>query len=83
LDRSFFNYILHTHEDEADHFAVDFLRQTEAFVSSLYKLHKENISNLLPHPIFSVFYDSHPTLREREIAILCLPFGNALAQVHG
>jgi STE24 endopeptidase len=29
-------------------------------------LHKENLSNLVPHPRYSAFYYSHPTLLERE-----------------
>ena len=30
---------------------------------------KKNLSNLMPHPIYSGFYYSHPTLLERERAL--------------
>jgi STE24 endopeptidase len=66
----FFNCLSRKHEYEADRFAADALSQTEPLISSLRKLHKENLSNLTPHPIFSAFYYSHPTLLERELAIL-------------
>jgi STE24 endopeptidase len=33
-------------------------------------LHKENLSNLTPHPIYSRFYYSHPTLLERESSLI-------------
>jgi STE24 endopeptidase len=65
-----FNWLSRKHECEADRFAADALCQTEPIISSLRKLHKENLANLAPHPIFSTFYYSHPTLVEREAAIL-------------
>ncbi|MDR2812906.1 MAG: M48 family metallopeptidase [Puniceicoccales bacterium] len=68
----FFNYLSRRHEYEADRFAADALGQTEPLISSLRKLHKENLSNLTPHPIFSAFHYSHPTLLEREIALKSL-----------
>jgi STE24 endopeptidase len=68
-----FNYLSRRHEYEADHFAVNILGRAEPLVSSLRKLHKENLSNLTPHPIFSAFYYSHPTLLEREAAMLHPP----------
>jgi STE24 endopeptidase len=65
----FFNRISRQHEYEADLFAFEILGKTEPLISSLRKLHKENLSNLTPHPIFSAFYYSHPTLLEREFAL--------------
>jgi hypothetical protein len=62
---------------------MDSLGQTEAFICSLRKLHKENLSNLSPHPIFGAFYDSHPTLREKEIAIVRLPSGDSRPNCKG
>jgi STE24 endopeptidase len=35
----------------------------------LRKLTEKNLSNLTPHPVFSAFYYSHPTLLEREAAL--------------
>ena len=35
----------------------------------LQKLYRENLSNLFPHPLYSGFHYSHPTLTERERAI--------------
>ncbi|MDR0740331.1 MAG: M48 family metallopeptidase [Puniceicoccales bacterium] len=65
----FFNYLSRKHEYQADRFTADTLGQTEPLISSLRKLHKENLSNLAPHLIFSTFHYSHPTLLEREIAL--------------
>jgi STE24 endopeptidase len=36
----------------------------------LRKLSEKNLSNLTPHPLYSGFYYSHPTLLERERALL-------------
>jgi STE24 endopeptidase len=32
-------------------------------------LNEKNLSNLTPHPLYSRFYHSHPTLLEREQAL--------------
>ena len=53
------------HEYEADAFARDAMDSSEPLIRALRKLHKENLSNLTPHPIYSRFYYSHPTLLER------------------
>jgi STE24 endopeptidase len=54
------------HEYEADAFAADAMKSPEPLIRALRKLHKENLSNLTPHPLYSKFYYSHPTLIERE-----------------
>ena len=54
------------HEYQADHFAREAVGSPDPLVRSLRKLHKENLSNLVPHPRYSAFYYSHPTLLERE-----------------
>ena len=36
---------------------------------ALRKLNEKNLSNLTPHPLYSSFYYSHPTLLERERAL--------------
>jgi STE24 endopeptidase len=38
-------------------------------LAALRKLSNENLSTLTPHPVFSTFYYSHPTLAEREAAL--------------
>ena len=54
------------HEYEADAFARDAMGSFEPLSQALRKLHKENLSNLTPHPIYSSFHYSHPSLVERE-----------------
>ena len=58
------------HEYEADAFARDAMDSAKPIINALRKLHKENLSNLTPHPLYSGFYYSHPTLLEREGALL-------------
>ncbi|MGJ8653252.1 MAG: M48 family metallopeptidase [Opitutaceae bacterium] len=57
------------HEYEADAFARDAMGSAAPLSRSLRKLHKENLSNLTPHPIYSSFHYSHPTLLEREASM--------------
>lgn len=54
------------HEFEADAFAKESTGTPETLISALHKLHEKNLSNLTPHPIYSAFFYSHPTLSERE-----------------
>ena len=56
------------HEYEADRCAVE-NAGADALASALVKLNKENASNLHPHPLYSFWYYSHPTLVERLAAI--------------
>lgn len=65
----FINYWSRQHEYEADAFAKELLRSSTAMISGIRKLHKTNLSNLTPHPLFSRFYYSHPVLHEREHAL--------------
>jgi len=57
------------HEYEADAFAAGLLQQRQPLISALRKLNEQNLSNLTPHPLYSGFYYSHPTLLEREAAL--------------
>ncbi|MDQ8193848.1 M48 family metallopeptidase [Coraliomargarita sp. SDUM461004] len=57
------------HEYEADAFARDAMGSDQPLSKALRKLHKENLSNLTPHPVYSSFHYSHPTLVERETAM--------------
>jgi STE24 endopeptidase len=56
------------HEYEADRFAAE-ATGPEALSSALLRLNRENASNLWPHGLYSFWYYSHPTLRERLRAI--------------
>ena len=53
------------HEYEADRFAVDAVGGCEDLKEALIALSKENLSNLTPHPLYSFYHYSHPTLGER------------------
>ena len=53
------------HEYEADRFAVRTLRDTTALSQALLYLSRDNLSNLTPHPWYSFYHYSHPTLVER------------------
>jgi STE24 endopeptidase len=56
-------------EYQADAFAVNAMRESTSLVAALRKLNEKNLSNLTPHPLYSGFYYSHPTLLERERAL--------------
>ena len=56
-------------EYEADAFARATMGQARPIIGALRKLTEENLSNLTPHPFYSGFYYSHPTLSERERAL--------------
>src|SRR5436309_7472853 len=56
-------------EYEADSFARATMGQAQSLIQALRKLSAKNLSNLTPHPLYSGFYYSHPTLLERERAL--------------
>ena len=56
-------------EYEADAFARAAMGEAQSMVHALRKLSEKNLSNLIPHPLYSGFYYSHPTLLERERAL--------------
>jgi STE24 endopeptidase len=56
-------------EYEADAFARMIMGEAQSLVQALRKLSEKNLSNLTPHPLYSGFYYSHPTLLERERAL--------------
>lgn len=64
------NLVSRKHEYEADAFARRAMNGPAAMVGALRKLAQKNLSNLTPHPWFSRVYYSHPTLVEREAALL-------------
>jgi STE24 endopeptidase len=59
------NLLSRRHEYQADAFAVASTRSPDAMRSALIKLSEQNLSNLTPHPWYSAFHFSHPTLIER------------------
>src|SRR5690606_20243879 len=63
------NILSRKHEYEADAFAREAMGGAGPLVAALRKLARKNLSNLTPHPLFSGFYHSHPTLVEREAAL--------------
>ncbi len=63
------NLLSRKHEYQADAFAQDAMRSAQPLVGALRKLAEKNLSNMTPHPWFSGFYYSHPTIVERERAM--------------
>ncbi|AWI10710.1 M48 family metallopeptidase [Ereboglobus luteus] len=63
------NYFSRKHEYEADAFARDAMNGPSPLIGALRKLAQKNLSNLTPHPLYSRFYYSHPTVVERETAL--------------
>jgi STE24 endopeptidase len=63
------NYWSRRHEYEADAYAAEITGEVASLTGALRKLNEKNLSNLTPHPLFSGFYYSHPTLLERETAL--------------
>ena len=57
-------------EYQADQFAALTVAGPAPLIAALRKLNEKNLSNLTPHRIYSGFYYSHPTLLEREQALL-------------
>ena len=56
-------------EYQADEFARATMGEAQSLIRALRKLSEKNLSNLTPHPVYSSFYYSHPTLLERERAL--------------
>ena len=56
-------------EYQADAFAAAVMSEPRSLIGALRKLNEKNLSNLTPHPLYSGFYYSHPTLLEREQAL--------------
>jgi STE24 endopeptidase len=63
------NLISRRHEYEADAFARNATGGPTSVVTALRKLAQRNLTNLTPHPLYSGFHYSHPTLMERERAL--------------
>ncbi|HOW57251.1 MAG TPA: M48 family metallopeptidase [Smithellaceae bacterium] len=57
--------VLRRYEREADRMAVDLTGTVEPLINALTRLAKDNLANLHPHPLYVLFYYSHPPLLER------------------
>jgi len=64
-----FSMLSRKHEYEADRFASQVIGTPQPMIQGLVKLTKDNLSNLTPHPLYSFFYYSHPTVMERITAL--------------
>lgn len=64
------NGLSRRHEYEADAFARAAVGGPAPLVGALRKLAEKNLTNLTPHPWYSTFHYSHPTLPERERALV-------------
>lgn len=65
------NALSRKHEYEADNFAREAMQSDpRPILQALRILSEKNLSNLTPHPLYSAFHYSHPTLLEREKALL-------------
>ncbi|OIR03712.1 protease HtpX [mine drainage metagenome] len=63
------NYLSRKHEYEADAFAREAMGSAAPLVGALRRLAQRNLSNLTPHPLYSGFHYSHPTIVERARAL--------------
>jgi len=68
-----FHLLSRRYEYEADAYAAGLIKEHQPLIGALRKLNEKNLSNLTPHPFYSGFYYSHPTLLEREAALTPLP----------
>ena len=64
-----FNVVSRRFEYQADRYAAETMNGAGELIGALRKLNEKNLSNLTPHPLYSGFYYSHPTLLEREAAL--------------
>ncbi|MDD3180099.1 MAG: M48 family metallopeptidase [Opitutaceae bacterium] len=64
------NWLSRRHEYEADAFARHAMGGPAPLIGALRKLAEKNLSNLTPHPLYSTFHYSHPTMLEREQSLV-------------
>jgi STE24 endopeptidase len=65
-------------EYEADAYAARAVGEARSLIGALRKLTERNLGNLTPHPLYSRFHYSHPTLLEREQALAGLRPNNGI-----
>ncbi len=63
--RPVMTYFSRRNERQADDDCIELAGNAEDAVSAFVKLAKENLSNLYPHPLYVIFYYSHPPILER------------------
>jgi STE24 endopeptidase len=59
------NYLIRKQEYEADLFSLLMTKDLNSAVNSLKRLIRDNLSNLNPHPLYRIFYYTHPAPEER------------------
>jgi STE24 endopeptidase len=59
------NIISRKFEFEADEFALNTTQNRDAFISTIEKLAKTNLSDKKPHPIVEFLFYSHPSIEKR------------------
>jgi STE24 endopeptidase len=59
------SWISRRHEWQADRFSCELSGAPDALASALIKLSADNLANLHPHPMYAMFYYSHPPVVER------------------
>ena len=64
-----FSFISRRFEYQADRFAVQLTGNHADLSEALLVLSRDNLTNLTPHPWYSFFHYSHPTLVERITAM--------------
>jgi STE24 endopeptidase len=60
-----FSWLSRRQEFQADRFVQARTSYSGAFQAALKRLGKDNLSNPVPHPLFSFYHYSHPTILER------------------
>ncbi|MFO7883152.1 MAG: M48 family metallopeptidase, partial [Kosmotogaceae bacterium] len=63
--RGILNNLSRKREYKADRYAAKYVDDPDIVIEALKKLHKSNLSNLNPHPLYVKLNYSHPTLIER------------------
>jgi STE24 endopeptidase len=69
------SWLSRQHEWQADRFGCELSGAPDALAAALIKLSGENLANLHPHPIYAMFYYSHPPVVER-VQRLCTMLKN-------
>ena len=59
------NILSRKHEFEADRYAVERTKNTNAFVSTMNKLAAMNLADKQPHPLIEFLFYSHPSIEKR------------------
>lgn len=67
-----FSWWSRRHEFQADNFVQSRTPYGGAFQAALKRLGRDNLSNPAPHPLFSFYHHSHPTISERIRALNAL-----------